>query len=156
MRKQKKNNMRSTIHAWVIFFLYLRQGGFGLVICVWQSFILPPHQPPPNFQPLRSKPSPPDLERPISDFIQFVTWNRPESLTECYWPWQANSFMPSGTVDRCDLFFAVVCVAIACEQQTHFRSSLLSLRKKWDDRKCVCCSQASVASVSAGVRRVPL
>ena len=102
--KTKGNNMRSTIHAWVIFFLYLRQGGFGLVICVWQSFILPPHQPPPNFQPLRSKPSPPDLERTISDFIQFVTWNRPESLTECYWPWQANSFMPSGTVDRCDLF----------------------------------------------------
>ena len=64
--------------------------------------------------------------------------------------------MPSGTVDRFDLFFAVACVAIACEQQTHFRSSLLSLRKKWDDLKCVCCSQASVASVSAGVRRVPL
>ena len=37
--------------------------------------------------------------------------------------------MPSGTVDRCDLFFDVACVAIACEQQTHFRSSLLSLRK---------------------------
>ena len=35
---------------------------------------------------------------------------------------------------------------IACEQQTHFRSSLLSLRKRRersDDRKCVCCSQAN-------------
>ena len=39
---------------------------------------------------------------------------------------------------------------VACEQQTHFRSSLLSLRKiaifrreRSDDRKCVCCSQAS-------------
>ena len=38
---------------------------------------------------------------------------------------------------------------VACEQQTHFRSSLLSLRKiatfrreRSDDRKCVCCSQA--------------
>ena len=29
---------------------------------------------------------------------------------------------------------------LACEQQTHFRSSLLSLFS--DDRKCVCCSQA--------------
>ena len=37
--------------------------------------------------------------------------------------------------------------SIACEQQTHFRSLLLSLRKiasakRGDDRKCVCCSQA--------------
>ena len=39
---------------------------------------------------------------------------------------------------------------VACEQQTHFRSSLLSLRKiaifqreRSDDRKCVCCSLAS-------------
>ena len=39
---------------------------------------------------------------------------------------------------------------IACEQQTHFRSSLLSLRKiaifrreRSDDRKCVCGSQAN-------------
>ena len=39
---------------------------------------------------------------------------------------------------------------VACEQQTHFRSSLLSLRKiaifqreRGDDRKCVCCSLAS-------------
>ena len=37
--------------------------------------------------------------------------------------------------------------AIACEQKTHFRSSLLSLpmtfrRERGDDRKCVCCSQA--------------
>ena len=38
---------------------------------------------------------------------------------------------------------------LACEQQTHFRSSLLSLRKiaifrreRSDDGKCVCCSQA--------------
>ena len=29
-----------------------------------------------------------------------------------------------------------------CEQQTHFRSSLLSLRKIAIFRKCVCCSQA--------------
>ena len=37
-------------------------------------------------------------------------------------------------------------VPLACEQQTHFRSSLLSLRreeKRSDDRKCVCCSQAN-------------
>ena len=39
---------------------------------------------------------------------------------------------------------------VACEQQTHFRSSLLSLRKiailqreRGDDRKCFCCSLAS-------------
>ena len=38
---------------------------------------------------------------------------------------------------------------VACEQQTHFRSSLHSLRKiatfwreRSDNRKCVCCSQA--------------
>ena len=33
---------------------------------------------------------------------------------------------------------------IACEQQTHFRSSLLSAfrREGSDDWKCVCCSQA--------------
>ena len=37
------------------------------------------------------------------------------------------------------------CAIVACEQQTHFRSSLLSLRKieRNDDRKYVCCSQAS-------------
>ena len=42
--------------------------------------------------------------------------------------------------------------AVACEQQTHFRSSLLSLRKiaifrreRSDDRKCVCGSQARAA-----------
>ena len=37
---------------------------------------------------------------------------------------------------------------LACEQQTYFRSSLLSPRKirreKSDDRKYVCCSQASL------------
>ena len=32
-------------------------------------------------------------------------------------------------------------VRVACEPQTHFRSSLLSLRS--DDRKCVCGSQAT-------------
>ena len=39
---------------------------------------------------------------------------------------------------------------VACEQQAHFRSSPLSLRKRAifrrerrDDRKCICCSQAS-------------
>ena len=31
--------------------------------------------------------------------------------------------------------------SIACEQQTHYRSSLLR-RERSDDRKCVCCSQA--------------
>ena len=42
-------------------------------------------------------------------------------------------------------------VEVACEAQTHFRSSLLSLRKiaifrreRSDDRKCVCASQATV------------
>ena len=34
----------------------------------------------------------------------------------------------------------LVPVRIACEQQTHFRSS----RERSDDRKCVCCSQATV------------
>ena len=33
--------------------------------------------------------------------------------------------------------------SLACEQQTHFRSSLN--RERSDDRKCVCCSQASIA-----------
>ena len=49
-------------------------------------------------------------------------------------------------------------VFIACEQQTHFRSSLLSLRKiaifrreRRDDRKCVCCSQANGFRVRAGL-----
>ena len=35
---------------------------------------------------------------------------------------------------------------LACEQQTHFRSSLLSLFS--DDRKCVCCSQARLCRQS--------
>ena len=35
---------------------------------------------------------------------------------------------------------------LACEQQTHFRSSLLSLFS--DDRKCVCCSQARLCIAS--------
>ena len=45
-------------------------------------------------------------------------------------------------------------LAVACEPQTHFRSSLLSFRKiaifrreRSDDRKCVCGSQASLAGV---------
>ena len=38
-------------------------------------------------------------------------------------------------------------VTIACEQQTHFRSALLSLRKRGsDDRKCVCCSQVTATT----------
>ena len=41
---------------------------------------------------------------------------------------------------------------LACEQQTHFRSSLLSLRS--DDRKCVCCSQAK--ELHARVQRLTL
>ena len=33
---------------------------------------------------------------------------------------------------------------LACEQQTHFRSSLAIFRReRSDDRKCVCCSQAT-------------
>ena len=47
--------------------------------------------------------------------------------------------------------FAVISPSLlACEAQTHFRSSLLSLRKiaifrreRSDDRKCVCASQAT-------------
>ena len=35
-------------------------------------------------------------------------------------------------------------LALACEQQTHFRSSL-NRRERSDDRKCVCCSQAKVS-----------
>ena len=43
-------------------------------------------------------------------------------------------------------------MTVACEQQTHFRSSLLSLQKifseeRIDDRKCVCCSQARMTVV---------
>ena len=53
-----------------------------------------------------------------------------------------------------NFFFASVTFHIACEQQTHFRSSPLSLRKiailiwreRSDDRKCVCCSQATFHS----------
>ena len=42
------------------------------------------------------------------------------------------------------LLFLIACKQLACEQQTHFRSSLLSLRReRSDDRKCVGCSQAS-------------
>ena len=48
-------------------------------------------------------------------------------------------------------FEIYVRIKLACEQQTHFRSSLLSLRKiaifrreRSDDRKCVCCSQARI------------
>ena len=49
------------------------------------------------------------------------------------------------------IFLRVRCLQLACEPQTHFRSSLLSLRKiaifrreRGDDRKCVCGSQASL------------
>ena len=50
------------------------------------------------------------------------------------------------------LLFPPIQLLIACDQQqTHFRSSLLSLRKiaifrreRTDDRKCVCCSQAKL------------
>ena len=38
---------------------------------------------------------------------------------------------------------ALFTLALACKRQTYFRSSLLSLRS--DDRKFVCCSQATLA-----------
>ena len=51
------------------------------------------------------------------------------------------------------------CGNVACEQQTHFRSSLLSLRKiaifrreTSDDRKCVCCSQARLTLACSRLR----
>ena len=53
-----------------------------------------------------------------------------------------------------------VCKQVACEQQTHFRSSLLSLRKiaifrreRGDDRKCVCGSQATKQAGYQGKRK---
>ena len=52
---------------------------------------------------------------------------------------------------------------IACEQQTHFRSSLLSIRKiaifqreRSDDRKCVCSSQAMQCCVTIGAGNRPI
>ena len=44
---------------------------------------------------------------------------------------------------------SIISLTLACEQQTRFRSSLLSLRnifrrERSDDRKCFCCSQASL------------
>ena len=59
-----------------------------------------------------------------------------------------------------DEFFVISGIIIACEQQTHFRSSLLSpfekyinifRRERSDDRKCVCCSQASIIKVEVSV-----
>ena len=53
---------------------------------------------------------------------------------------------------------------LACKQQTHFRSSLLSLslppslpqrRERSDDRKCVCCSQARFLSMVDWVEYEP-
>ena len=43
-------------------------------------------------------------------------------------------------------FFLHVEGSVACQQQMHFRSSLLSLRRS-DDRKCVCCLQAKGSEV---------
>ena len=57
-------------------------------------------------------------------------------------PW--NSIFREFSADGRFFVFGVT-LLLACEQQTHFRSSLLSLRKieRSDDRKCVCCSQAT-------------
>ena len=54
-------------------------------------------------------------------------------------PW--NSILREFSADGRFFVFGVT-LLLACEQQTHFRSSLLSLRKieRSDDRKCVCCS----------------
>ena len=55
--------------------------------------------------------------------------------------------------------FLSTLLRLACEAQTHFRSSLLSLRKiaifrreRSDDRKCVCASQAILRSITVLVR----
>ena len=50
---------------------------------------------------------------------------------------------PPQEVACSNLYFGYL--QVACEQQTHFRSSLLSIfrRERSDDRKCVCCPQAN-------------
>ena len=63
-----------------------------------------------------------------------------------------SSGMPSKCLDQ-------DCVGrrrtVACEPQTHFRSSLLSLRReRSDDRKCVCCSQATVQGLGMAMSTV--
>ena len=62
-------------------------------------------------------------------------------------PW--NSILREFSADGRFFVFGVT-LLLACEQQTHFRSSLLSLRKiqRSDDQKCVCCSQATSLQVA--------
>ena len=57
----------------------------------------------------------------------------------------------AGTLPRISSKKETAPILLACEQQMHFRSALLSLRKiavfrreRGDDRKCVCCSQATI------------
>lgn len=116
------------IHAWVIFFPYLRQGGFGLVICVWQSFILDPHKPAPNYHPLRSKPSPPDLERTIqtiSDFIQCVAWKRPESLGQLCC--SHNPFLLQNVIDLDREILSFPCVLLIALSWSFFAVKLCTV-----------------------------
>ena len=63
---------------------------------------------------------------------------------------KGSSILPHATNLQCTEQSLRVSFNLACEQQTHFRSSLPSLRKiaifrkeRSDDRKCVCCSQAT-------------
>ena len=61
-----------------------------------------------------------------------------------------NFFLCDPDLMPCSIYnYQVTTGDLACEQQMHFRSSLLSLQKKIfrrersNDRKCVCCSQAT-------------
>ena len=69
------------------------------------------------------------IRSPVSE--QWRRYLENPAWRSCYSSYNRN-FLKGGT---CPL---------ACEQQTHFRSSLLSLRKNGsDDPKCVFCSQAT-------------
>ena len=65
-----------------------------------------------------------------------------ENASLCSFRPHSWSLPNAGQMELRDL--RLVSLALACEQQTHFRSSLLR-RQRSDDRKCVCCSQATLA-----------
>ena len=76
---------------------------------------------------------------------------------------KGSSILPHATNLQCTEQLLRVSFNVACEQRTHFRSSLLSLRKiaifrkeRSDDRKCVCCSQATFNCDCSIFLNVPL
>ena len=87
-----------------------------------------------------------------------------QNVKSCSKVAEHNLFMPIGRAGE-------VLFLLAREQQTHFRSSLLSLsllppsfspspsaifrRERSDDRKCVCCSQARFLSMVDWVEYEP-